>query len=172
MANQHTKAAEAAKPQAAPDAPNLDDAPDLTAMAEANAELQAQLEAAQAALAAAEAAKPSRTPRPAQAMAVSASPTVAAPDSPTYEEGGVDEDGVAYAATIVVKAPDGTEVECTPKVFRTILAPKGYQAHPTDAAMHLGGEQRRSRRRRAADEDGAPEQATAARRRRRAPEGA
>lgn len=173
MANQHTKAAAATQPAPAPtndDGPNLDPTPQddgaNAALLERLAELEAQLEAADAALAA--------RPRVAAPTTVVVNnpvvTTVAPPTEATYEPAEVDDDGVAYAATIVVKGPDGSEVECTPKVFRTILASKGFVAHPTDANMHLGNEPRRTRRnQRGANTEGTPELATAARRRRRAP---
>lgn len=169
MANQHTKAAEAAQSTPATnDGPDLDPTPTAAdeAMQAQMDEMQAELEAAHAALAAAR--------RPAPAVVVNNAPAVStavAPTESTYEPGDVDEEGVAYAATIICTGPKGDEVECTPKVFRQIMAAKGYVAHPTDANMHLSNEPRRTRRNsRGANAEGtAPEQAPAARRRRRAP---
>lgn len=181
MANQHTRAREqqaAAAAAAEQGAPVItDDGPDVGPTAEElavqAAELQAQLEATQAELEASRAALAAR-PRQGSTVVVNQAPqvgvaVVAPPTEPTYEPGEVDDDGVAYAATIIAHGPKGEQVECTPKVFRTILAAKGFTAHPLDAAQHLGNEPTRSRRRTRANVDGAnPEQVTAARRRRRA----
>lgn len=182
MANQHTKAAADAAALAgtepAPDAPDL--SPEPTEAEPVLQLTQAELEdmLADAAERAAERATRAAAQRGAVVNTVTAAaldPVVTAtaepPTTPTYEPGEVDDDGVAYAATIVAVSPRGREVEVTPKVFRTILAAKGYVAHPADAVQHLGNEPRRTRRsQRSGNIDGTTteELASAPRRRRRA----
>lgn len=194
MANQHTarKQAEAEAAAAAAAANPADDGPELgddttpptptevPSVTLTQAELEDML--AHAATAAAEQATRAAQRHQAQqgpvtvnsyapsAELLAVDSQAVAPDEPTYEPGETDDEGVAYAATIVVSAPNGTTSEVTPKVFRTLLAARGYKAHPLDAQQHLGNEPRRTRRdRRAANVDGSdPELATAPRRRRRA----
>lgn len=115
-----------------------------------------------------------------------------APTEPTYEPpfipgpedwaefneavkaGRAADEPIALEGTILTVAPDGSELECTPKAFRTIYAARGYVAHADDARQGLAGQSRgKGRRRRGGGNvvGEAPEQTPAQRRRRRRDDG-